>query len=120
MTTILTIIFLVSFACIFISLVAFDGLIYRLHRNHRDQWLACGQPMGIFRTPQEVQDLPAGKQFASSIANSSVSWQWMFVTPEWMKQEADAYRLVRRMRIATVTSVFGMVIWLVIGLTHLL
>lgn len=120
MTTIMMIILFIGFASIFISLAAFGGLIQRLHRNHHAEWLACGRPAGIFRTPQEVWDLPAGQQFASSIANSHLSWTWMFVTPEWMKQEPDAYRLVRRMRIATVASIMGMGAWLVVGLIQVM
>jgi hypothetical protein len=114
------IIFFIGFASIFIALATFDGLIHRLHRNHHNEWLACGRPSGIFRTPQEVSDLPAGQQFASSIANSRLSWKWMFFTPEWMNQELDALCLLRRMRIATMISIAGLGIWFIGGLTQLI
>ena len=114
MTFVMAVVFVAGFVSIFVVLAAFDGLVHSLHKNHRDQWVESGCPGGIFRTPQEVIDMPARKGFASSAANSKLMSLWMFVTPAWIKAEPEARRALRRMRIANAIAYAAWPAWVVL------
>ncbi len=107
-------------ASILTGLLAFDGLIHRLYSHHHDEWIASGRPGGLFRVPKEVVDLPFREGFSSSAANSRLIWRWVFVTPEWMKQETGATRLVWTMRVALIVGSAAMFAWMGFGIVRVL
>ena len=109
----MVLVLLAGLASIFTGLVAFDGLVHRLYHNHRDEWIASGRPGGLFRVPQEIVEQPFGEGFSSNCANGRLLGLWRSVTPEWMKQDPEAMRLHRRMRIALRIAPVAIIFWVV-------
>jgi hypothetical protein len=81
------------------SFFVFDGLVRREYFHHRRDWEADGKPHGVFWVPREL--IFAGGLlvwFASSIAKDRRWFAWLFSTPEWMKRDRKAHRLVLCLR----------------------
>lgn len=76
-----------------LALLTLGKLLEREYREHYADWEADGKPRGAFSR------LPAPSFFeGGSIAYQWCAFKWMFTTPYWMQQDAEATRLVRQLR----------------------
>jgi len=104
-------IFVLLPACIG-ALVTTD-LLVRLEFNfHPEDWKADGEPFGVVWTP------PGRKRgLAYALGNfgiTGLSWRWLLSTPDWIRTDARALRLVRWMRICSVVWMGGIILVLFI------
>jgi hypothetical protein len=75
-----------------VGFVTFDSLVKIQHAEHVDAWLADGSPWGFFWRPP-------GSAFAGTFSRGWVSMKWILVTPEWVRDDQRAKKLLRRMRV---------------------
>jgi len=86
----------------------FDKLVRLQYAYHRAKWEEDGKPCGFFFRPPESRVL--GGLFVtrpSSWAFQKCSVLWVLSTPEWIKQDQRALRLVHRLRVLTLVSTAG-------------
>lgn len=89
-----------------IILLLYDALILRQYRTRREAWEADGEPCGFFRQPRFAR-----RFLRASFARNRVCRRWLFRTPEWMHESADAQRTLRAIRVLYVAAI---VLWLVL------
>ena len=77
---------------LFACFIAFDRLVRLEHASHRSAWESDGRPRGFFWSPAEAAAL------RSHFARQRLSFTWLFSTPDWMRPDPSALRLVRRLR----------------------
>jgi hypothetical protein len=93
-----------------------DKLVRLQYASHRAKWEEDGKPRGFFFRPPETRVL--GGLFvtrSSSWAFQKCSILWMLWTPEWMRQDRRALQLVIRLRVLTLASTVGVVVWLLLA-----
>jgi hypothetical protein len=69
-----------------------DRLIRREYHLHRDAWEQDGRPIGPFFAPEEA------KPFTSRLAFHFAALGWLLSTPQWIRDDVDSARLLRRFR----------------------
>ena len=91
---------------LFGSFIAFDQLIRYEYNSYRTQWENDGTPKGIFWSPREYwrsqntnwfRNLKS--QYKSGWAFQKVCLIWLFSTPQWIKNDNKAKKLLKRLRI---------------------
>ena len=92
-----------------VSFRTFDELVRLEYQEHYDEWMRKGKPDGFFWHPKE------STWFGSSLARNKLSFLWLFVTPEWIKQSSQARRLLKRLRICVAVFNLGIIVPLVIA-----
>ncbi|SRR6266487_164427 len=82
------------------SFIMFDRLVYLEYEFYRKNWEADGKPHGIFWVPQELTSF-GGRivKFRSTIASKKCAFVWLFATPNWVRENSDARRLLRWLRL---------------------
>ncbi len=86
----------------------FDKLVRLQYASHRAKWEGDGRPRGFFFRPPEIRVL--GGLFvtrSSSWAFQKCSFHWVLSTPEWMRQDPWALRVVVRLLVSTLASMAG-------------
>jgi hypothetical protein len=78
------------------AFVAFDVLIKLMYRDHKSEWEANGHPTAMFWRPEEV----GWFAFRSDFAMKRLQFLWLFKTPEWIRHDASAMRLLWWLRAA--------------------
>ena len=100
-------IFVLVPACIG-AMITCDLLVRLEYTSHRANWEADGEPFGVVWTP------PGRKRGLSYAFGNfwiqTLSWQWLFSTPDWMLQDSRALRLVRWLRICSTIWMIGAVL----------
>ena len=94
----------------------FDKLVRLQYASHRTKWEEDGKPHGFFFRPPETRAL--GGLFvtrSSSWAFQKCSVLWVLSTPEWMRKDQRALRLVFRLRVLTIASSAGVGVWLLLA-----
>ena len=93
-------IFLVLFPVLIAAFIIFDKLVLLEYVEHRSTWHEDGKPHGFFWVPPEAR-FAGGllARFGSSAALQRKSFAWLFSTPEWMRRDKRALRLVRWFRV---------------------
>ncbi len=85
---------------VLIGCLAFDKLIRLEYKRFRKSWEKDGRPFGIFWVPPEVKRSGFWAFIGSSSASSRAKFDWLFVTPAWIKDSSEArawlyaYRLI--------------------------
>jgi hypothetical protein len=69
-----------------------DRLVRREYHVHRQSWEDRGRPVGPFFAPEEA------RAFTSRFAFHFSTLRWLLSTPQWIRDDADAARLLRRLR----------------------
>lgn len=95
-----TILFLITTV---ISLLLFDIVLWKQHRDHVEQWKLDGCPWGFFKFARAVSFLPGCR------ARNVVFTQWLFKTPAWLAADPAALRCVYMFRVAVA---LGCVFWI--------
>jgi len=72
--------------------MAFDRLVRLEYASHRSAWESDGSPRGFFWSPVEATTL------RGYVARQRLSLVWLFSTPQWVRQDPGASRLLRRLR----------------------
>jgi len=78
------------------AFIAFDVLIRRMYRDHRDQWESLGRPHGMMWHATETNRF----SFKSDFARKKLQFTWLFRTPEWVKCDISATRWIWWLRFA--------------------
>jgi len=101
------------------GLVIFDRIVRAEYFDHRTAWYSDGQPHGIFWVPPECTFAGGWLvRFSSSMANRRLMRVWLFSTPDWMKRDRYALRLLYWWRaliggwVAAFVFFFLVLIWL--------
>lgn len=99
--------FLIAIAVLGIAIPMANSLIDRLVRleydAHREEWEKDGRPIGTFFTP------PEAKMLTSRFAFYFCKIGWMLSTPEWIREDPTAIRLLRRFRLSIVAAEAGFI-----------
>jgi hypothetical protein len=93
--------------------LTFDKLVRLQYASHRRKWEQDGKPCGFFFRPPETGVL--GGLFVtrtSSWAFQKCSVLLVLSTPQWMRKDQRALRLVIRLRVLTLASSAGVGVWL--------
>jgi len=92
------------------AFVAFDKLVRLEYSSYRRAWEADGKPHGFFWVPTESKSMAGFMvSFGSSMAFQRRAFSWLFVTPEWMKTDKRALRLVFWLRVLVLAWNLGIV-----------
>jgi hypothetical protein len=101
MTQIVFLLFIVGWVVFaLIGCIAFDKVIRLQHNHFRKSWEKDGRPFGIFWVPLEVRRSGFWAFIQSSSASGRAKFDWLFVTPAWIKDSSEArawlyaYRLI--------------------------
>ena len=76
--------------------ITFDELVKCQKRDFYNIWVEDGKPYGFFWIPKE------SNLFKGSMARNRLSIQWLFNTPDWVRESEYATKLLLRMRISTI------------------
>ena len=83
---------LLYFTILIWSFMTFDKLVICQYERHNESWVADGEPYGIFWRHPRWRSLRSWKAFQRS------SFCGLYRTHEWMKDDDEALRLVKRLR----------------------
>jgi len=88
------------------SFLTFDQLIRLEYNSYRSQWENDGTPRGIFWLPceywrsQNIGWFSTWKsQYKSDWAMQKTHLRWLFSTPQWIKDDEQAKKLLKRERV---------------------
>ena len=90
----------------FVALFTVDRLVRLQYASHRQAWEADGKPNGMLFRPPESEGM------RSSWALQRCMFVWSFKTPEWIRQDRRALRLVFLMRVSLLIFDGGVVAYL--------
>jgi len=83
------------FPILIAAFVVFDQLVRLEYSSYRMNWEADGKPHGFFWVPAESKSAGGWMvSFGSSFAFQRCTFGWLFSTPEWMRRDEKARRLV--------------------------
>jgi hypothetical protein len=81
----------------------FDQLIVREHALYHGHWRRDGKPIGFLYIPREARVLGGWAIRPGSVfALHKLTLVWLFSTPQWMRDDGEALRLLRRWRILNI------------------
>lgn len=101
-------IFLLLFPVLIAAFIVFDQLVRLEYSSYRKHWEADGRPYGFFWIPAESKI--AGGWLVSlggGFARSRCTFSWLFSTPEWMRRDEKALRLVFWLRVLVLSCNVG-------------
>jgi hypothetical protein len=82
----------------------FDRLVRLEYSSYRKHWEADGRPHGFFWVPAESKSAGGWLVgFGSSAAFHRCTFSWLFSTPDWMRTNNAARRLIFWLRVLVVT-----------------
>ncbi len=106
MVTLIVLTLAILLPFLFASLLAFTRLVEWEYANHRTEWERDGRPTApFFRSPVSGW----WNTLRSGFATNVVSLKWLFVTPSWIRTDARALQLLRRLRICAAVWNFGII-----------
>jgi hypothetical protein len=85
------------------SSFTFDELVQLEYYSYRRDWENDGRPRGVFWFPLDNWKSKNFNWFSSSLASQRLSRILLFSTPEWIKKDDEAMKLVKRFRILILT-----------------
>lgn len=95
MRLLVSIVFLSYFPVLLASFFLFDQIVKHEYHHHRKDWLADGQPHGFFWVPHESTFARGWLvRFGSSLAQHRLSRVLLFATPDWLKHDRKARKLL--------------------------
>lgn len=103
----LLLLFLVLFSAFFV----FDQIIRLEYKMYRRNWDEDGRPHGFFWIPKESKGLGGWVvKGGSTLARNRLALRYLFSTPEWVRQDKNAKRLLLWLRILVFTWNAGILI----------
>src|SRR4051794_22194309 len=81
--------------------LAFDRVVRWQHTHARRDWELDGRPIGMLRRVPESGSVPAAQ---------SAMLRWLFRTPVWVVDDAEAARLLRSYRTRWVVWTLGVLV----------
>lgn len=90
------------------GLLLVDKIIMKLHDSFLSEWDSAGRPSGIFHNPPNIDDIQPAISMLKNIT------AWLFVTPEWIKGDANLASSLIRLRVCVIAWNAGIVALLVI------
>lgn len=77
------------------SFFLFDQIVKQEYYHHRKEWLADGQPHGYFWVPHELTFARGWLiRLGSSVALRRLSRNLLFATPDWVRHDRKAHKLL--------------------------
>jgi hypothetical protein len=74
--------------------IIFDRLVRTEYEHYHEQWIADGEPSGVFWRPQ------GRPRHSNWRALGRVSWSWLFRRPDWVAQGSENMKALIRYRIS--------------------
>jgi hypothetical protein len=94
----------VLFFVLLAAFLVFDQLVRLEYNVYRSKWEADGKPHGFFWVPPESKALSGWiVKGSSTFARNHRALSWLFSTPEWIQQNANAKRLLYLLRLFVIT-----------------
>jgi hypothetical protein len=81
------------------SALTFDELVQLEYYSYLTDWKNDGKPRGVFWFPIDYWGSKNFNWFSSTLACQRLSRIWLFSTPQWMKKDEEAMKLIKRFRI---------------------
>lgn len=92
------------------AFMVFDQLVSLEYSSYRKNWEADGKPHGFFWVPTESKSAGGWLvSFGSSFAFHRCTFGWLFSTPEWMREDEKALRLIFWLRVLVLTWNLGII-----------
>jgi len=91
-------------------------LVRILYQNHREVWVQEGKPSGLIWLPPESPGY--FQRLRSEFYGQRLASRWLFSTPDWMREDALALRLLKRMRVLTLVWNVGVLIYIYVIISH--
>jgi len=112
---------------LFSAFLTFDRLVRLEYNSYRAQWERDGAPRGFFWFPREYwrsQNIDLfskwKSQYKSNWAMQRSHLTWLFSTPQWIKGDDIAGKLVKRLRVLVLiwngSFVLGFILIISIGI----
>ena len=79
---------------VILSALSFDAMVLIEVDRYRETWVADGMPLPLYREHERFS-----WSFRSWLATNRCLLVWLFAPPDWMREDADASRYLRRFRI---------------------
>lgn len=96
----------------------FDRIVKFEYENYKKRWIADGKPIGFFWVPEEARSeflrLP---KITGSFARSRCCFRWNFITPEWVKGDRQAAKILRLYRISCALIYLVPLAWIIYTLS---
>jgi len=109
MLTMAVTVFLIALIVVLISAFYFlDVLVRHEYQFHRNAWEEDGRPTGYVFCPLEATF------FRSRLAFTRLSMAWLFWTPQWMRDDSGARKLLSRLRWCVLVWNIGIIIFFVV------
>jgi hypothetical protein len=87
--------FILFFPLLIADYVVLDRLIRLEYGNWRKEWINDGRPHGFFFVPPESKTFSGVfVSLRSTRALRTIFYEWLFVTPDWMRRQPTARRLL--------------------------
>ena len=84
-------------------------LVRRQYEEHRAVWETDGQPRPLFWIPPETVLGGWYLTYRSGRSFQIVTWRWLFVTPEWIRQSKDSSSLLFAHRVLLLVAILCIV-----------
>ncbi len=82
-----------------VAFIMFDRVIRYEYENHKNNWEKDGKSFGFFWIPLENRKrfifFPS---FKSSWARNRLAFYWLFITPDWVKENKKIYKDLKILR----------------------
>jgi len=72
------------------AFATFDRLLDVEYTSYRRNWEKDGKPHGFFWSPAEIRRLGFWDLTKSSTAHMRLRFDWLFVTPGWVRDNSEA------------------------------
>jgi hypothetical protein len=84
----------VSIISILAYFITFELLVRREYKQHRSHWEKDGRPRGIFWSPLDT------RLWVGTGARNRLYYRWLFRSPEWMRNDPQAFNLLILYRVS--------------------
>ena len=84
---------------------SFDRLLFLQYTFHRRNWERAGKPHGFFWFPREIKRTEYWRFIGRSNAHKRVRFNWLFVTPSWVRGNLEARFWLYAWRVSSIASV---------------
>src|SRR5262245_36995433 len=88
------------------SFLTFDQLVKLEYNSYMTQWESDGKPHGFFWFPSEYWKSQGMGWFSKWKSQYKSNWAmqrshltWLFSTPQWIKEDDAARKLIKRLRV---------------------
>jgi hypothetical protein len=82
------VLFLVMLPVLFLIFALFDRILWLQYHFHREDWERHEKPIGFFWLPGE------SSWWGGTFARNRCSREWIYKTPDWMRKDERALRLL--------------------------